>query len=132
MCSSLIGSSNWGSLLSLIKSVWIVPLESVPSILLCIFIFFGSLSLSVQSNKSSIILIPVIILSGLNFKVSLKTSTKTGVIELVVESYSTIKERALLDSKTDRLSIVPSKLEALYNHMLFCLVSDGPCSHSIV
>ena len=43
------------------------------------FIFLGSLTLSVQKSKLSIIFIPVIILLGSKFKTSLFTSIKIGV-----------------------------------------------------
>ena len=104
ICSSLIASFKTSTLLSLMKFVWTVPLGSVPRILLSMFIFFGSFLLSVQNNKSSIMFIPVIILSGLNFKTSPTISTKTGVIVLVLESYSIIALRVDL---IDILSISP-------------------------
>ena len=66
-----------------IKNVWVYPFCKVPSLQRSIFIFLGSVLLSVQNNKLSIIFIPVIILSG-NFKtasgVFAFVSTITGVI----------------------------------------------------
>ena len=50
-------NSNWVWLFRAEKA----PLLIVPLLHSSIFIFFGSLSLSVQNNKSSIIFIPVII-----------------------------------------------------------------------
>ena len=63
------------------------------------FIFFGSFSLSVQNSISSIILIPVIILSALNFKtaslIPILVSIKTG-ITLPPEVYSNIPSKGIV------------------------------------
>ena len=63
----------------------------MPCIQRWIFIFLGSELLSVQNNKSSIMLIPVINLLGSNFKIVLLVSTNTGVTLLFLVSYSIIQ-----------------------------------------
>ena len=64
MCSSFTKPLATPSTISIVLEI---PSSSVPRIHLGMFIFLGSVSLSVQNNISSMMFIPVIILLGLKF-----------------------------------------------------------------